>query len=89
MIITFENNVNQKFSTTIKEIDYSFEVSYNSLYEFWSLNIITDGFSVSGITLVSGINIFRAFPELPFSGICNNIDDPTRDNLNLYRLEVL
>ena len=89
MTITFSNDSWQKFSTTINEINYDFTASYNSTYGFWTLNVETDDFIVNGINLVCGIDIFRAFPELPFSGICNNPEDPNRDNINLYELEIL
>lgn len=89
MIITFENLPKQKFSTVIKDIDYDFEVNYNALYGFWTMDIKSNDFTLLGIKLVAGIDLMAQYVQVPFSMIALNTEDPTRDNLNLFKLEVL
>jgi len=89
MRIPFTNVASQKFSISINEIDYSFEVNYNTMYEFWTIDISSNNFKVIGIKLVAGIDILRAFPDAPFQLISNNISDPLRFDLEFFELEVI
>lgn len=89
MIITFENLPKQRFSTVIDEIDYTIEVNYNALYEFWVMDIESNDFTILGIKLVAGIDLVGQYVQVPFSMKSINLDDPTRENLNLFKLEVL
>lgn len=89
MIITFENLPKQRFSTVINEIDYTIEVNYNALYEFWVMDIEGNDFTILGIKLVAGIDLVEQYIQVPFSMQSINSEDPTRDNLDLFKLEVL
>jgi len=89
MIITFENLPKQRFSTVINDIDYTLELNYNVMYEFWSLDIETNDFNLYGIKLVAGIDLVYQYPEVPFSMISVGLTDPTRDDIEFFKLEVL
>lgn len=89
MTITFEDLPSQKFTTVINDIDYTIEVNYNALYDFWSMDLSSNDFTILGIKLVSGIDLVKQHVQVPFGLICNNAEDPTRDTLTNYKLEVI
>jgi len=89
MIITFEDLPKQRFSTTFNEIDYSFELNYNVMYDFWSLDIETNDFNLYGIKLVAGIDLVEQYPQVPFAMKSVGVTDPTREDIKLFKLEVL
>jgi len=89
MTITFENLPKQRFSTVINDIDYTMELNYNVMYEFWSLDIETNDFNLYGIKLVAGIDLVEQYPQVPFTMKSVGVTDPTRDDINLFKLEVL
>ena len=89
MILPIENLPSQKFYTVINDIDYTFEINYNALYDFWIMDIKTNDWEIRGIKLVAGINLVGQFYYVPFQLISNNISDPTRNDIDSFILEVI
>jgi len=86
-MITFTNDSSQKFSTTIYGKLYFFEVSYNTITDEWILDINDNNIFIYGIRIVSGIDILKQY-GLGF-GLLSTQEDPTRDTLINYTLQVI
>ncbi len=86
-MITFTNDSSQKFSTTINGKLYFFEVSYNTLTDEWILDINDTNIFIYGIRIVGGIDILKQY-GLDF-GLFSTQNDPTRDTLINFTLEVI
>ena len=86
-MITFTNDSSQKFSTTINGKLYFFEVSYNTLTDEWILDINDTNIFIYGTRIVGGIDILKQY-SLGF-GLISTQNDPTRDTLVNFILEVI
>ncbi len=86
-MITFTNDSSQKFSTTINGKLYFFEVSYNTLTDEWVLDINDTNIFIYGVRIVGGIDILKQY-GLGF-GLISTQNDPTRDTLINFILEVI
>jgi hypothetical protein len=84
------NNPEELFSVSILETVYNFRQLWNTNYEFWTLDILEadDNPLVYGVKLVTGSYLLEQYPQIPFDLISEADDDPSRDNLDEFILEV-
>ena len=89
MYLPLTNNPEENFRTPINNIVYSFRQLWNTL-GFWTIDIFdSDGVVlVYGVKIVAGINILQQYPQVPFNLESTLIDDPTRNNLDTFLLEI-
>ena len=90
MYLPLTNNVEEEFTTPINGVAYAFRQLWNTL-GFWTLDIIgADGVSlVYGVVLVTKINLLVQYPQVPFDLVSSVDDDPTRNNLDSFLLEIV
>ena len=84
-IIPLSNDPSQALSTSIDETIYNFNIKWNSLGKYWTMDIFNDEVDHKGIKLVSGIDLVQKYADLDFSLKSNNRLDPTRNNLNKFK----
>ena len=84
-------NPEETFSVSIFDIVYNFRQLWNVNYSFWTLDILNaDGTPiVYGVKLITQEYLLMQYPQVPFDLKSEVDDDPTRDNLNEFFLEVL
>lgn len=82
-------NPDETYNITILDVLYQVRQLWNTI-GFWTLSFRNeDGLSlVLGVKIVSGIFISQQYPELPFDLKIDANEDPTRDNLNDFVIEV-
>lgn len=90
MILPLSNNPSETFSFNINGSIYKFKQMWNT-QGFWTLNIadVNSISFVNGVKLVTKTNILAMHPSLPFDLKSERDNDPTRDNLNEFELEIL
>ena len=84
------NNPEESFSLTIDDILYNFKQLWNADGEFWTLDILdSDGVAlVYGVKIVTQWNLLEQYPAIPFELRASNDNDPTRNNLAAFLVEV-
>ena len=90
MIIPLTNNPEESFNISIFDIVYRFRQLWNE-YGFWTLDINDNDGNVLiyGVKIIAGNKLLNQYPHIPFDLINNSEDDPTRNNLNEFQLEVV
>ena len=68
---------------------YNCKQRWNTL-GFWTLDFNDEDGDpiVEGIKLVTGLDLVKAYPELPFTLRINPVVEPTRDNITKLILEI-
>jgi len=90
MILPLTNNPSESFNFKINEIIYKFKQKWNT-QGFWTVDILDiDGVPfIYAVKIVTKENLLKAFPNIPFDLRSKKEDDPTRDNLDEFELEIL
>lgn len=90
MILSLTNNPSESFNFNIEGEIYKFKQKWNTL-GFWTLDILNiDGIPfVYGVKIVTKENILAAYPDIPFDLRSERLNDPTRNNLNEFELEII
>lgn len=90
MLLPLTNNPEESFSVSIDEVIYNFKQLWNE-FGFWTLDILdADGVVlVYGVKLITKENLLRQYPQISFDLLSNNENDPTRNNLDAFELEVI
>lgn len=70
----------QRFSSFINGARYEFEISFNSRYGVWTLDIDGDTIDpVYGVVMVAGVDLVSQY-ALPFKNLYFlNVDEPNQD----------
>lgn len=90
MTLPLTNSPSESFNFNINGDIYKFKQKWNTL-GFWTLDI----FDINGVPFVYAIklitreNLLVAHPNIPFDLRSERSDDPQRNNLNEFELEVL
>jgi len=89
MILPLTNNPEESFSVPINDIIYNFKQLWNE-FGFWTLDILdADGnVLIYGVKLITKENLLKQYPQIPFDLISDNDEDPTRNNLESFALDV-
>jgi len=89
MYLPLTNNPEESFRVSINEIVYNFKQLWNTI-GFWTLDISDEdnNIIVSGVKLVTGEFLLRQYPQILFDLKSTSEEDPTRDNLDIFLLEV-
>lgn len=90
MILPLTNSPSESFSFNIEGVIYKFKQKWNTL-GFWTLDILDiDGVPyVYGVKIVTRENILDAFPAIPFDLRSEKVNDPIRNNLNQFELQII
>jgi len=90
MILPLTNNPSETFSFNIDGIIYKFKQMWNT-QGFWTLDIldINDNAFIHGVKIVTKENLLFMHPGIPFDLRSERTNDPLRDTLNQFELEVL
>jgi len=90
MYLPLTNNPEESFSISINEVLYNFRQLWNT-YGFWTLDISdADGnVLVYGVKIITKEFILRQYPQIRFDLRSLNDNDPDRDNLSEFKLEVI
>lgn len=57
--IKVKNIPSQSFNQQIEGVVFNFSIIYNARGEYFSMSVSTQGFTIKGIKLVSGIRLFQ------------------------------
>lgn len=84
-------NSPQLFSITLSNIDYNIKVVWNDIAQCWVIDFYdaNQTLILSGVPLVTGVNLLEPYPDLNFSGKLFVQTDhdltavPTFDNLGI------
>jgi hypothetical protein len=84
------NNPSESFNFNVNGVIYKFKQKWNTL-GFWTLDIldIEGNPFVYGIKIVTKENLLIMHPSIPFELRSEKEDDPTRNNLSEFELEIL
>jgi hypothetical protein len=90
MILPLTNNPSETFSFNINGTVYKFRQIWNTL-GFWTIDIldINDDAFVNGVKIVTKENLLEPHTAIPFDLRSERANDPTRNNLNEFELEVV
>lgn len=90
MILPLTNNPSESFSFSINGTIYKFRQIWNT-QGFWTLDIldINDNAFIFGVKLVTKTNLLFMHPSIPFDLRSGRDNDPLRDTLNQFELEIL
>lgn len=90
MYLPLTNNPEETFSLPIFDIVYNFKQLWNE-YGFWTLNISdADGeVLVYGVKIIALEYLLKQYPHIRFDLLSSTANDPTRDNLNSFQLDVI
>ena len=90
MILPLSNNPSETFSFNINDSVFKFRQMWNT-QGFWTLDIadINNVSFVNGVKIVTKENLLAMHPSVSFDLRSNRDNDPTRDNLNEFELEIL
>jgi len=90
MILPLTNNPSESFNFNINDVVYKFKQKWNTL-GFWTLDILdTDGNPlVYAVKIVTRENLLNMYPNIPFDLRSKRDNDPTRDNLAEFELQIL
>lgn len=90
MILPLTNNPSETFSFIINGEVYKFKQMWNTL-GFWTLSIsdINDNKIIDNVVLVTKTNLLSMHPGIVFDLRSERNNDPTRNNLNEFELEIL
>jgi hypothetical protein len=83
-------NPEENFSVSIFDLLYNFRQLWNTK-GFWTLDIKdADGnILVLGVKLVTQLNLLNLYPQVPFDLYSSNDNDPTRNDLNSFLLQII
>lgn len=89
-LLPLTNNPEEKFSSTIEDNLYNFRQLWNTK-GFWTLDIknADDNILILGVKLVTKLNLLSLYPQVSFELYSDNENDPTRNNLDSFLLQVL
>lgn len=90
MILPLSNNPSETFSFIIDGQVYKFKQVWNTS-GFWTLSIadINEDTLVDGIVLVTQTNLLNMHPSISFDLRSERDNDPTRNNLDQFELQIL
>lgn len=87
--INFSGNPADTFNMVVLDVIYTFKTQLNTL-GFWTVTVSDE----DGVVIVAGVKIlavsyiFEPYPSLPFDFYVAGLEDPARDNLNTFVIEV-
>jgi hypothetical protein len=84
-------NPEETFQITLFDIFYNIRQLWNTVGQFWTLDIrdSDNNALVLGVKLVCGIFLLDQYPQVRFNLKCDNdLTDPSRDNLTEFPFEV-
>ena len=90
MYLPLTNNPEEDFNVLINDSIYTFRQLWNEI-GFWTLDIKdVDGNSlVYGVKIITKEYILQQYPQIPFDLKSENNNDPGRQNLESFLLEVI
>lgn len=90
MILPLTNNPSESFNFNINDVIYKFKQKWNTL-GFWTLDVFdTDGNPlIYAVKIVAQENLLNMHPNIPFDLKSEKENDPTRDNLAEFELQIL
>ena len=90
MMLPLTINPSENFNFNINGEIYKFKQKWNTL-GFWTIDItdINGVPFVYGVKLITRENLLAMHPSVPFDLRSERLNDPTRNNLNEFELEVL
>ena len=90
MILPLTNNPSESFSFNIEGEVYKFKQKWNTL-GYWTLDILDiDGVPfIYGVKLVTRENILCMHPAIPFDLRSERLNDPTRNTLDQFELQIV
>jgi len=89
MNLPLTNNPEESFNVTINDVIVNIRQLWNT-YGFWTLDLKdADGNTlVLGVKTVTKVFLLKQYPHIEFDLRSTNDDDPTRNNLDSFILEV-
>jgi len=90
MILPLTTNPSESFNYNVNGEVYKFKQKWNTL-GFWTLDIvnITGSPFIYGVKLLTKTNLLEMHPAIPFDLRSERLNDPERNNLNEFELEIL
>lgn len=90
MYLPLTTNPEETFSISIFDIVYNFKQLRNTL-GFWTLDILdADGnVLVYGVRIVTQEYLLKQYPSIPFDLYSATETDPSRTNLDEFKLEIV
>jgi len=90
MILPLTTNPSESFNYNVNGEVYKFKQKWSTL-GFWTLDIvnITGTPYIYGVKLLAKTNLLEMHPDIPFDLRSERLNDPSRNNLNEFELEIL
>ena len=90
MMLPLTISPSESFQFNINGEIYKFKQKWNTR-GFWTLDIvnITGTPFIYGVKLLTRENLLAAHPDIPFDLRSERLNDPSRNNLNEFELEVI
>jgi len=90
MILPLSNSASESYTIVILNVTYQVIQRWNTL-GFWTLDFL-DEFGlplIYGVRIVTQTNLLEQYPQMPFDLFSSRAEDPTRDNLINFELEII
>ena len=90
MILPLTNNPEESFRASIYGEIYGFRQLWSE-YGYWTIDIndSDNAVLIYGVKLVTKENLLSMYPQIIFDLRSENDNDPTRNNLDVFNLEVI
>ena len=91
MLLSLMSNAEEEFNSIIFEKLYKLRQLWNTVGEFWTLDILDEAGNVLvlGVKIIAGELLLQQYPHIPFDLKSENSFDPVYDDLANVNLEVI
>jgi len=90
MYLPLTNNTEEKFKIVIFNVVYEIKQLWN-INGFWTLDIkdVNGEILIAGIKIVTKLLLLQQYPYIPFDLKSEKDDDPNRNNLSEFQLQII